>query len=692
MPPRIDLHEFFVSGNDSERLHVLLHVSEPSTARELAHGYFFAVIEVDHGTTETIEACQELISTLEKQYYTLPTDGEKHPFELAVEYVNRRSHHLILDRKVRLSIVVGAISGQSLLFATHGEHAIHLLYSKNDELEDITLGDADTSGTQLFPAIMQGEVGKGDILYAVTPRTADYIPPERMKKMLAKKPPRVAAANIQETLENMDSGLGFGGVLLQMEETLGNKGVGAPVTDDGIEEPEEVEMMSRPQKRTRDVPPRGDILSGFGVAMARIVVGFAKLIKGLLIGTGKLLFGGVLIITNWGGQRESVLESMSRTVEEKRQYLLNLPITTKILAIVMILLLAIFAGTVFVNRIRAEREQVAQTYLDTVQAITDKITAAEASAIYNDKAKALALIGEADTMAQNLPDDPGEKKAKRTELLERVAAQRERLRNVTKVSPTLVAKLTTDRPETNVTLLARLQNTLIAYGPNDTALHMVDMSSKAITRKDIGVVKGLKKHYVPKEGENILFIAENNRLANYDKESGTVALVEIASGAPEKSLVDVAVYNQRLYALDTETNQIYRHNKTQAGYDKGTTWVKQLNEPLTNANSFTIDGDIFIMETTGKIRKFSAGIEQAFSLQDVDPVLSGSGLIWTYTDLSNIYVLDTKNARVVVLDKNGVMKAQYVADAWKEPTGMVVDETKRTIYVLENNTVSMFSF
>jgi hypothetical protein len=106
----------------------------------------------------------------------------------------------------------------------------------------------------------------------------------------------------------------------------------------------------------------------------------------------------------------------------------------------------------------------------------------------------------------------------------------------------------------------------------------------------------------------------------------------------------------------------------------------------------TVDGDIFIMNGSGTIRKFVAENEEAFAAKDVDPPLTGSGLMWTYTDLPNLYILDTKESRVVVLDKTGAIKAQYTSDVWTNPTGMVVDEAKKTIYILQGNSISMFTF
>jgi hypothetical protein len=69
----------------------------------------------------------------------------------------------------------------------------------------------------------------------------------------------------------------------------------------------------------------------------------------------------------------------------------------------------------------------------------------------------------------------------------------------------------------------------------------------------------------------------------------------------------------------------------------------------------------------------------------LDPALTSANEIWTYTDLDYIYILDSSNKRLLVLDKIGQLKAQITAGEFSNPSGMVVDEQKSTAYILDNN-------
>jgi len=103
----LELHEFFVEGGDQDKSHVLLHITEPSTPEEEEKGYFFAVAEINNGTIEQIEHLQQMIDDLESGYYETDdeedstsakaTADKKNAFEISLEYINRRGHHILQE-------------------------------------------------------------------------------------------------------------------------------------------------------------------------------------------------------------------------------------------------------------------------------------------------------------------------------------------------------------------------------------------------------------------------------------------------------------------------------------------------------------------------------------------------------------------------------------------------------------------
>jgi DNA-binding beta-propeller fold protein YncE len=88
--------------------------------------------------------------------------------------------------------------------------------------------------------------------------------------------------------------------------------------------------------------------------------------------------------------------------------------------------------------------------------------------------------------------------------------------------------------------------------------------------------------------------------------------------------------------------------------------------------------------TNGKILRFTQGKENTFFPKGVDPAFGTRLLVYTSDDTKNIYVLDSQNNRVVVLDKEGTYIAQYRFDAASAPMGLSVFEAQKKLILLSD--------
>ncbi len=85
-----------------------------------------------------------------------------------------------------------------------------------------------------------------------------------------------------------------------------------------------------------------------------------------------------------------------------------------------------------------------------------------------------------------------------------------------------------------------------------------------------------------------------------------------------------------------------------------------------------------------EILRFSAGSPINFSLKNLDKPLQAKD-IFTTQDSNFLYILDSGNGRVLVTDKNGNYKAQYLGDNIKSAKKIVVSETSKKIILLEGD-------
>ncbi|MEK7065543.1 MAG: hypothetical protein AAB961_00995, partial [Patescibacteria group bacterium] len=103
---------------------------------------------------------------------------------------------------------------------------------------------------------------------------------------------------------------------------------------------------------------------------------------------------------------------------------------------------------------------------------------------------------------------------------------------------------------------------------------------------------------------------------------------------------------------------------------------------FSQGTSMAIDGTIWVGTSDGKILRFVGGRQETFAPQGVEPAFIGSLVIYTNDEAKNLYVLDSTNKRVVVLDKDGVCMGQYVWQGDLAPTQLVVSEARRKILLL----------
>jgi hypothetical protein len=64
--------------------------------------------------------------------------------------------------------------------------------------------------------------------------------------------------------------------------------------------------------------------------------------------------------------------------------------------------------------------------------------------------------------------------------------------------------------------------------------------------------------------------------------------------------------------------------------------------------------------------------------------------IYTNEINKNVYILDKDGGRVIVLEKNGDFKIQYVSDQIKNATDLVVSEEERKIILLTGSKLIYF--
>ena len=154
-----------------------------------------------------------------------------------------------------------------------------------------------------------------------------------------------------------------------------------------------------------------------------------------------------------------------------------------------------------------------------------------------------------------------------------------------------------------------------------------------------------------------------------------------------KDVGGIAVYNTNLYLVDKDKNQILKFVNTGSEYQKSNYFSESVTPDFSKAVSIAIDNNVYVLFSDGNVVKYFKGQAQDFSLKGLDKPLSNPIKIYANTDFDNIYVLDKGNSRVVVFDKTGSFKAQYLAGVVKNASDFEVLETDKTVLILNSNKI-----
>ena len=146
----------------------------------------------------------------------------------------------------------------------------------------------------------------------------------------------------------------------------------------------------------------------------------------------------------------------------------------------------------------------------------------------------------------------------------------------------------------------------------------------------------------------------------------------------------ISAFAGNMYVLDKSGNAIYRYSG-QVGNTFGAQqkWLSaSTTASFSGAVGWGMDGAIYVLYPNSKILKYSLGSPQNFSISGTLPEIGNVDALYADPDNQYIYLLDKAGKRVVVVDKKGNYKAQYVSDQIAGAKSLVVSEAQKEIILL----------
>lgn len=137
-----------------------------------------------------------------------------------------------------------------------------------------------------------------------------------------------------------------------------------------------------------------------------------------------------------------------------------------------------------------------------------------------------------------------------------------------------------------------------------------------------------------------------------------------------KSAIALTEYIDRkfMYFLDPAGNTVWRYGRDASGALQAPISKNIANLNLSKAVSIAVDGAVYILTSEGKISKTYADEVQDFVIDGLSKDFNEPTKIIAdkNADNGNLYILDAKNNRIVVLSKSGKYQKQYVLSQYSD--------------------------
>jgi hypothetical protein len=176
-----------------------------------------------------------------------------------------------------------------------------------------------------------------------------------------------------------------------------------------------------------------------------------------------------------------------------------------------------------------------------------------------------------------------------------------------------------------------------------------------------------------------LFISDNSKLYLVNKNS-VDAKIDFTKFT-DLSISDISFWNGAVYILDSTNSKIWKINSTASGFGTQQSWIKNDKKISSTTTSFTIDGNIWILDANGQITSYTSGVKQEFNQLQSENISKANHLSTSAT--SSILAFSSEGKYVFVYKKTGELQAKYNLDKI-EIIDLAVDDDN-SVFVLSKD-------
>jgi hypothetical protein len=148
------------------------------------------------------------------------------------------------------------------------------------------------------------------------------------------------------------------------------------------------------------------------------------------------------------------------------------------------------------------------------------------------------------------------------------------------------------------------------------------------------------------------------------------------------SVAGIAASSDNLYVLDPAGNQVHRYLPAAEGYDSEPDVLLAGQIDLESAVGLAVESDIYVVLSSGGIRRFQNGADVGFALGGIDVPVEAANDIEVVPSAGELYISDSAAKRVVVAGLDGAFHRQLVSSAFTDLRAIAIDAAASQLYVV----------
>jgi hypothetical protein len=649
-----------------------------------------------HSTLYAYERLLDVINAAAEQARLLVSQVDQDPlarFEKLVERLNEAVAKFIREEATplqwgRINIFIMELSEGHLCFTGTGKLMNIFLQKQPDggfkqfDLLGSLEQPAQPEPEKPFASIVCGDIGIGDVLIAGTQNLERLRSDLRLSDRLSTLPPVTAAMEIRQDLEKRSIPDDFVAVIVASHEVKPSTAQ-LPLK---LNEDETRETPTSSITKLRETEAEATQHLAPVLSPADKLQDTADKLKNLAA-KAKQAGASLLQLAKRSGRRSSVNDPVAVASLRGLNAGYKMRLTAKHKLMIfggLALVVLVTIGLAWSNHNKKIAAEIA-AWNATYDSAVDNRNRAESDLVYGNELRARTQIEQAEQILSALPSAEPDRQAKISKLTQELLDLRERLKRVVKLENVaeLYAAGAGAAPGSLAGVLL-VKDTVYAVDQASREIIKLNLTTREIKRIQLPAVTG--QIVAANEGtDSILFATSEGKLVALNKSTDLAKAMAWQQQGEVSQTQDVVLYAGRLYRLDPQNSQIWRASNTGGAFGSETAYIKAADISISGAVSLAIDSNVYVLKNDGQLLQFLSGGQVSFGLTAIDPPVRAASALWTSADSPLLIITDPADKRLLVYEKNGSLKAQYVSSQFRELRDVVSDDSGKRIIAIDGN-------